>query len=416
MAQLNDLLVLGKTNFLSDIWSNGHLTVSANLDTNAYITLLSNKYPQYVIKNTECNRAARIDLAPNGWLSIHNRNDAESLSSSSGQNSFIIRPENGTYALKDQFVFQQVKDGVSTYYNIYGTHNKPTAADCNALSLLGGTLTGTLFLSPPAGNTELYIGRKASKRILFRNDDSSFYFLIADANNDMWNDLRPLTINLSTGTCNISGNAATATKLATARTISLGQDLIGSASFNGSSNITINANLKYCSVNGGNQANYPYHRIMYREGMSSAYNDTSDVFLITHNYNGGPWGLIKISYRTNNSGAAVAYSAEWLIRSSGMAENVITMASWGTTGEACYCDVFYKCGTWPRCTITRVGGGTKGWTMIDSREVDNTTTSDPLTSTNCYKDISTAATKIRGKAYSSTATSKQSAIYGAVWN
>jgi len=45
MAQLNDLLVLGKTNFLSDIWSNGHLTVSANLDTNAYITLLSNKYP-----------------------------------------------------------------------------------------------------------------------------------------------------------------------------------------------------------------------------------------------------------------------------------------------------------------------------------------------------------------------------------
>jgi len=68
----------------------------------------------------------------------------------------------------------------------------------------------------------------------------------------MWNDLRPLTINLSTGTCNISGNAATATKLATARTISLGQDLIGSASFNGSSNITINANLKYCSVNGGN--------------------------------------------------------------------------------------------------------------------------------------------------------------------
>lgn len=39
----------------------------------------------------------------------------------------------------------------------------------------------------------------------------------------------------------VSGNAGTATKLATARTIYLGDQLQGSASFNGSANITINA-------------------------------------------------------------------------------------------------------------------------------------------------------------------------------
>jgi len=47
------------------------------------------------------------------------------------------------------------------------------------------------------------------------------------------------TVNLASAdipnnAANTSGNAATATKLATARTISLGTDLTGSASFNGS--------------------------------------------------------------------------------------------------------------------------------------------------------------------------------------
>ena len=43
------------------------------------------------------------------------------------------------------------------------------------------------------------------------------------------------------GNQSTSGNAATASALATARTISLGGDLSGSASFNGSANITITA-------------------------------------------------------------------------------------------------------------------------------------------------------------------------------
>lgn len=42
-------------------------------------------------------------------------------------------------------------------------------------------------------------------------------------------------------TGNVSGNATTATTLATARTIALGGDLSGSASFNGGANVTINA-------------------------------------------------------------------------------------------------------------------------------------------------------------------------------
>ena len=58
-----------------------------------------------------------------------------------------------------------------------------------------------------------------------------------------------VTISLpSTINANTTGNAATATALETARTISLGGDLSGSASFNGTSNITISATVQPNSV------------------------------------------------------------------------------------------------------------------------------------------------------------------------
>ena len=70
---------------------------------------------------------------------------------------------------------------------------------------------------------------------LFRNDGASLYLLLTDSGNQYgtWNSFRPLTVNLSTGVCNINGNASTATKLQTARTI-WGQ------SFNGGANISGN--------------------------------------------------------------------------------------------------------------------------------------------------------------------------------
>ncbi len=53
------------------------------------------------------------------------------------------------------------------------------------------------------------------------------------------------------GTGNTTGNAATATKLQTARTITLSSDVTGSASFDGSANKTITATLKNSGVTAG---------------------------------------------------------------------------------------------------------------------------------------------------------------------
>lgn len=65
------------------------------------------------------------------------------------------------------------------------------------------------------------------------------------------------------GNQSTSGNAATASALATARTISLGGDLSGSASFNGSANITITAAVADDSHN---------HIIANVDGLQTALN------------------------------------------------------------------------------------------------------------------------------------------------
>ena len=58
-----------------------------------------------------------------------------------------------------------------------------------------------------------------------------------------------------TGITSIDGNAATATKLATARTISLSTDATGSVSFDGSANATIAVTLAYSGVTAGTYNN-----------------------------------------------------------------------------------------------------------------------------------------------------------------
>lgn len=197
---------------------------------------------------------------------------------------------------------------------------------------------------------------------------------------------------------------------------SLGVNITGSsASCTGNAaTATTATQLPYCSVNGGNTYNYPYHRILYRTTMTGTYLDTSDIFLISHNFDGGGFGIIKISYRTNDTNAATSFNAQWLVRHN-ISESSIIIASYGVTGN-CYADVFYYTPSgWPRCTITRLAGN-KDWTMVNSQEADNTTTSDPKTSYEAYASIAAAGTALHGKAYTATKNSVQIPIYGAVWN
>ncbi|HFK1272654.1 TPA: tail fiber protein, partial [Escherichia coli] len=132
----------------------------------------------------------------------------------------------------------------------YNTKNKPTAADVGALPLSGGALTGGLtaageIISKSANGLRIAYGNYG---FFIRNDGSSTYFMLTDSGNSLgtYNRLRPLIINNANGAVTIgnglnvtggingslNGNAATATKLQTARTI-------GGVSFDGSANINL---------------------------------------------------------------------------------------------------------------------------------------------------------------------------------
>lgn len=207
----------------------------------------------------------------------------------------------------------------------------------------------------------------------------------------------------------VSGNAGTATKLATARTISLGDQLQGSASFNGSANITINAQLKNVSVGGANTNTYLYRRFASGAPGTGQYADHFGIFLIASNCFDGPWGIIKVAHRVNNTGASCGMTARWLVRD-GFAEDSVSVASYGVSGDDVYFDVFFKChATWPRVTITSLGP-TNLSLYSSSEGIDSSSPSE------AYTTIANAGTSLHGKAYTNIVASVQAGIYGAVWN
>ncbi|HGG1389505.1 TPA: beta strand repeat-containing protein [Escherichia coli] len=137
-----------------------------------------------------------------------------------------------------------------TVYVIYSSHIKPTATDVGALPITGGNLDGGLtatgeIISKSVNGLRIAYGNYG---FFIRNDGSNTYFMLTDSDNSLgtYNRLRPLIINNANGAVTIgnglnvtggingslNGNAATATKLQTARTIN-------GVKFDGSANISI---------------------------------------------------------------------------------------------------------------------------------------------------------------------------------
>lgn len=199
------------------------------------------------------------------------------------------------------------------------------------------------------------------------------------------------------GSSSVGGAATSADKLTTARTITLGNDFQGSTSFDGSANITISGAHYRTGSSGQNTANYPWHRIAYCSGKSGKFSDTDAVIDIWKTYDGGGYGRIKISLRTNAAGAACSASAKWIYRC-GFAIDDIKIARWGVTGESVYADVFLKCETYPRANIVQIHGN-RAWTLVSSNEVSNTTSSDKKDSVEVYATIESAGTELHNQAY-----------------
>ena len=112
----------------------------------------------------------------------------------------------------------------------------------------------------------------------------------------------PETINANT-----TGNAATASALQTPRTISLGGDLSGSASFDGSASITINADIQANSVALGTDTTGNYvAQVTASDGISATGTGESASVALTNTDKGSSQNIFKTI--TTESGSITAAS------------------------------------------------------------------------------------------------------------
>ena len=102
----------------------------------------------------------------------------------------------------------------------------------------------------------------------------------------------------------ITGNAATATKLKTARTIATAGDVVSSGTFDGSGNLTLNTRRRGASVGQTTSAtDNPWYKVASIT-ISSSYNDRWITFLVNGAYNDFKtrMGILKAQFRAGGSG------------------------------------------------------------------------------------------------------------------
>lgn len=207
----------------------------------------------------------------------------------------------------------------------------------------------------------------------------------------------------STITAALSGNASTASKWQTARTVTMNGFADCSFSIDGSANVSFDHKPYNFHLYVNNKNNYPWHRIAKIGPITAFYQDKEVTLLLSQGYDGGKWGIIRITLRTNSTGTVSTAHVEWLNRRA-FSRTDVKIGLYNASGET-YADVFLKAnGSYSSVTglvLTQGGRGTLGrtWTLVNSSEVNNTTTTDKLTSTECWTSIEVAAEELHKKAY-----------------
>ena len=198
-----------------------------------------------------------------------------------------------------------------------------------------------------------------------------------------------------------SANTATsANKLITARNIALGTDLRGSANFDGSGNITINANINACTINISSTNGLPFKRIAHFE-TGGSWNDNALLLYISQGYINGSNGICRVEFRTDNissSSTSVTASAavRWLVRN-GYGLDSLYAGYYVTAGKA-YIDIYLKTTGSYQGTVIRVlqdsrGGINSNVQLINSHYYSDTNHKE------AYGSIEAASTALYNRAY-----------------
>ena len=246
-------------------------------------------------------------------------------------------------------------NGYFTNINGVAVGNSPKFTDTTYSAGTGISLSGTTFSN--SGVRDISInGNHLRKNVNGTNTD--------------------LTIPFAT-------NSTTASKLGSA---TVGSSVRG-IYLNAGSPTAVSWYPNYCTINGGNKANYPWHRFATCTTGTGQYVDRDVVIILRSRYDTGAYGAIKLSVRTNSTGAAMSSRATWIYRY-GFAVGDVVITSGGTTGTDKTFDAWVKCGTYPRRIGYILEGSNNGWTLVNSNEVNDTTATDKKTSTEVFASVS----------------------------
>lgn len=371
-----------------------------------------------------------ISPSPNGTLdttTANNKFESSDVAQASATSWTSVDALAATETNKSIFtkITQMIKN-VRYLYNIIGTgfttsntikkaiDGKAASNHSHDLSTMINTLsTGTSTPQDADYYVSQYVGGGTTTLSYHRRPMSALWEYIKSKGNSTWQAKGSYAAASHThnyaGSSSAGGSANSAVKLATARTVSGGTDITMSFNYDGSANSSASIGYYSCSSSAGNTNNYPFHRIAYTGEITGSYVDKSMTLYMTQGYQGGGFGIVRVTIRTNNSSAVSSAEARWLVRS-GFSADQIQVALYNVYGKT-YADVFFKStGSYSGCVFRAIandgrGSITRTFTLVSSSEANDTTTSDKKTSKEVYTSIVSAASSLHNnQAYTNTVT------------
>ena len=237
----------------------------------------------------------------------------------------------------------------------------PASHSHSYLPLSGGTMTGSINST----KDDFLVSNANGYKVFFRNDGSKMWMLVSDKGGATWNDYRPFALQLSTGTLDISGNAKTATKLQTARTIN-------GVPFDGSANINVPIQRCLCYDNSASWNSTPWHKVA-SASLNLANEDKNLVLLVSHGWGSLHTGVLKLHVRSTASNLFESGYLRWIVADdSVMKENFVAVYTNDTKNGRITVELWMRLSTqYDGYTFVKLAGHrrhdlTDDWTLYNS--------------------------------------------------